>query len=117
MYDGFMKHIVFVMLVVIASAGCEKVESSVHCEIKQGPNVECIVKQTKGKAEIEVCWNYKAECANKSTLSAPKMCAKVKDGGSATTTASGDKLTISGPCEGEVTGAVTDLTINGDKAK
>ncbi|MFN0250675.1 MAG: hypothetical protein ACKV2T_27595 [Kofleriaceae bacterium] len=112
-----MKHFLFVTLVLVASAGCEKVESKVLCEIKQGPSVECAVTQTKGKAEIEVCWNYKAECANKATLSAPKMCAKVKDGGSTTTTASGDKLVISGACEGGITGAVTDLTINGDAAK
>lgn len=111
-----MKHVLFGL--VIASFGCrQEVASSVLCEIKEGPNVECSVTQTKGTAEIEVCWNYKAECANKATLESPKMCAKVKDGGSATTSASKDKLTISGPCEGEAKGAVTGLTINGDAAK
>jgi hypothetical protein len=106
------------IVLAVAAIGCrEEVASSVLCEIKEGPVVDCSVTQTKGKAEIEVCWNYKAECANKSTLEAPKMCAKVKDGGSATASAPADKLTISGACEGAAKGAVTNMTINGETAK
>jgi hypothetical protein len=112
-----MKHCLCLGLVITAIGCKQEVASSVLCEIKEGPVVECSITQTKGTSEIEVCWHYKAECANKSTLEAPKMCAKVKDGGSTTASTPADKLTISGPCEGAAKGAVTNMTINGETAK
>lgn len=112
-----MKHLLSVVL-VIGAVGCkQEVATSVLCEIKQGPVLECNVKQTKGTAEIEVCWQYKAECANKATLEAPRTCAKVKDGGSTTSTTAADKLKITGECDKDPVGSVTGLTINGETAK
>lgn len=113
MLDG-MKQVLLVATLVFASAACkQEVAASVLCEIKQGPVVECTATETKGTAEFEVCWDYKATCENGSTLAAPKTCTKVKDGGSSKVSVEKDKLTITGACDGEVTGSVTNLTIDG----
>lgn len=112
-----MKTWVYLAL-VLGAVGCKtEVAASVLCEIKEGPVVQCVVTQTKGTPEMEVCWEYKATCGNKATLEAPHSCGKVKDGGKNTVTVHKESLKISGPCEGEVTGAVTGLTINGEATK
>jgi hypothetical protein len=54
-------------LVLIAlAAGCtEKVHVNIACDPKNtptGPTAECIVHQDKGKAEVEVCWDFSVDC-------------------------------------------------------
>ncbi len=112
-----MKHWLYLAL-AIGSVGCRtEVAASVLCEIKEGPVVQCVVTQTKGTAKMDVCWEYKATCANKATLEAPHSCGRVEDGGKNTVTIHTESLKITGSCEGEVTGAVTGLTINGEATK
>ncbi len=105
-----MKRLWVVAVLVLAGAGCgEKVAANVSCEVKKGPSVECSVKQTQGKSAIEVCWDFKASCANGATLQAARACAVVKDGGSASTTIPADKITITGSCQGQVTAEVANM--------
>jgi hypothetical protein len=93
----------------------EDVLVHVDCITTATPAVECDVKETKGKAEVEACWEMTVTCANQAVVKAPKWCQKVKDGGTVHTTIPGDKLTGLDKCGG--TGAPTakleNLTING----
>ena len=113
-----MKYMVAAALLCIPLAtACKGEEVAVHvdCITTAAPAIECEVKQTKGKSEVEACWEMTVTCANGGIVKAPKWCQKVKDGGTAKTTIPGDKLTGMEGCGG--TGAPTakleNLTING----
>jgi hypothetical protein len=113
-----MKHLPAALLVALSFvAACKGEEVAVHvdCITTAAPAVECEVKQTKGKSEIEACWDISVTCANGGVVKAPHWCQKVKDGGTAKTTIPGDKLTGMDGCGG--TGAPTakleNLTLNG----
>jgi len=106
-------------IALVASTGCQKqqVLANVDCEVKAGPTVDCTIAETKGTAEVEVCWEFKVTCANGATLDAARTCAKVKDGQTSTATIPTDKIKVAGSCEGEKSASVTNLTINGEKAQ
>jgi hypothetical protein len=97
------------------SVGGEDVKVHIDCETTATPAVECDVKQTKGKSEVEACWDFAVTCANGAVVTAARTCQKVKDGGTAHTTIAADKLTGLDKCggEGKPTGALTNMTING----
>lgn len=111
-----MKHIALVLGLLVV--GCkEEVNALVNCEAKTGPTVECAVKQSKGKAEIEVCWQFVSTCANNATLETERTCAKLKDGGARNVTIPTDKIKVTGNCEGTPDARIVEMTINGDAAK
>jgi hypothetical protein len=96
--------------------GCgEKVAAQVNCVTTAAPAVECDVKQTKGKSEIEVCWDFDATCANGVEVKAPNTCQKVKDGGTVKVTIPADKLAGVDKCGGDKPpqAKMTNMTING----
>jgi hypothetical protein len=110
-----MKQFFSVAFVVLA-AGCgEDVSAHVDCITTAAPAVECDVKQTKGKSEIEVCWDFSVTCANGAVVKAPNTCQKVKDGATAKVTIPADKLDGIDKCGGDKppTGALSNMTING----
>jgi hypothetical protein len=102
---------------LFAFAGCkrENVKVEVLCETVEGPAVNCDVKQTEGKSEIDVCWDFSVTCANGTKVDAPRSCTKVKDGGTTKHVIPGDKLTNVEKCDGEPKATVSNLTINGEK--
>jgi hypothetical protein len=103
-------------LLALLFAGCgEDVSAHVDCITTAAPAVECDVKQTKGKSEIDVCWDFNVTCANGAVVKAARTCQKVKDGGSAKVTIPADKLDGVDKCGGDKppTGALTNMTING----
>ena len=104
-------------LVFTLAACTERVEVAVNCETTGAPAVECTVKQTKGKGEVEVCWDFTATCENGTVVKPPRTCAKVKDGGEAKATIPADKLPNVDKCAGTKapTALVDNLTINGKK--
>ena len=103
---------------LLALAGCkgEQVKVEVLCETVQGPAVNCDVKQTEGKSEIEVCWDFSVTCTNGTKVDAPRSCAKVKDGGTTKYVIPGDKLVGAEKCDGGPKATVTNMTINGEKS-
>ena len=105
-----MKH----AALLIGLLGCqEQVNATVNCEVKQGPVVECVVAQAKGKSEVEVCWDFKVTCANNASLATETTCAKVKDGGSTTVTIPTEKIKLAGDCQGDKKAGIGQMTING----
>lgn len=102
-------------LVLLLAACGEKVAVHVDCITTAAPAIECDVKETKGKAEIEACWDISVTCPNQAVVKAPHWCQKVKDGGTAHAVIPGDKLTGMEGCGG--TGAPTakldNLTLDG----
>jgi hypothetical protein len=95
--------------------GCsEQVNVTVNCVTTAAPAVECEVTQTKGKAEVEVCWDFTATCEN-GVVVKTHACQKVKDGGSAKTTIPADKLPDVDKCAGSKppVAKVDNLTLNG----
>ena len=82
------------------------------------PAVECDVAQTKGKSEVEACWDFSVTCANGAVVTAPRTCQKVGDGKTVHTTIPADKLVGVDKCggEGKPTGTITNMTINGEKS-
>lgn len=109
-----MKQALLCVLVVSAVA-CkrEEVAALVNCEVKEGPTVECAVKQTKGRSEIDVCFDFSVTCANGAALEANHICQKLKDGGARNVVVPTDKIETKGACEGATNAAVTNMTING----
>ena len=106
----------YCLLALLLGSGCgEDVSAHVDCITTAAPAVECDVKQTKGKSEIDVCWDFAVTCANGAVVKAPNTCQKVKDGGSAKVTIAADKLDGIDKCGGDKTptGALTNMTING----
>ncbi|MEJ7597545.1 MAG: hypothetical protein WKG01_06510 [Kofleriaceae bacterium] len=107
-----MKLWVFAVLL----SGCsESVSAHVNCLTTAAPAVECTVTQSKGKSEIEACWDFSVTCDNGSVVTAPRTCAKVKDGGTEKVTIPGDKLTGIDKCGGSKppTPKLENLTLNG----
>lgn len=107
------------IVMVIAACG-ENVNVAVECETKNGdtgPVVECTVKQTKGKGEVEACWDFKANCPNNITVSSLKNCAKVKGGGTTVMTIPTVNLANVSECKGQPTVVLENLTLNGKKAQ
>lgn len=102
---------------LVAFAGCkrETVKVEVLCATVEGPAVNCDVKQTEGKSEIEVCWDFSVTCNNGTKVDAPRSCTKVKDGGTTNYVIPGDKLVGAEKCDGGPKATVTNLTINGEK--
>ena len=108
-----MKHAVFAVLLL---AGCgEQVNVHIDCITTAAPAVECELKQTKGKSEVEVCWDFSATCANGAVVKAARTCHKVKDGGTEKVTIAADKLDGLDKCGGDrpPTAKVENLTLNG----
>lgn len=106
----------YAALAFLLLAGCgEKVLVNVDCITTAAPAVECDVKQTKGKGEVEVCWDFSATCANGAVVKAARTCQKVKDGGTAKATIPADKLDGLDKCAGDQppTAKVENLTLNG----
>ena len=98
-------------VVAAAGVGCgEKVSASVDCVVQSGSTIACTVQQTKGKAALEVCWDFQVSCASGATLEAERTCAVVSDGGSTDVTIPADKVTIKGACEGEKTAKLSNLS-------
>ena len=75
--------------------------------------MECEVKQTEGKSEMEVCWDLTVTCKNGTKIAPPHSCTKVKDGGTVKVTIPADKLPNVASCDGEPKMALTSLTIDG----
>jgi hypothetical protein len=109
-----MQKLVWFALLVLPGCG-EDVSAHVDCVTTAAPAVECDVKQTKGKSEIEVCWDFTVTCANGAVVRAANTCQKVKDGGTAKVTIPADKLDGVDQCGGDrpPTGTLTNMTING----
>jgi hypothetical protein len=108
-----MKRVLLLVSLVVAACNREEVAALVNCEVTEGPAVECAAKQTKGRSAIEVCWDFSVTCANNATLEATHICQKLQDGGARNVVVPTEKLKMSGACDGEAKGAVTNLTING----
>jgi hypothetical protein len=103
-------------LALILLAGCsENVGVSINCITTAAPAVECELKQTKGKSEVEVCWDFSATCANDAVVKAARTCAKVKDGGTAKAVIPADKLEGLDKCAGDKPpiAKVDNMTLNG----
>lgn len=101
-------------LLGLFALGCkEQVKAIVNCEVKDGPTVECAIKQTEGTTKIEVCWDFTVTCANKAMLDVQHACAKVKNGGATNLIIPSDKIKMTGTCEGASEAAITGMTING----
>jgi hypothetical protein len=90
------------------------VNVDVNCEAKS-EGVDCTAKQTIGTSEAEACWEFVITCET-GTVRTPKMCAKVKDGGTTTATMPRDKLIGADTCKGDrtkTTAKVENFTIDG----
>ncbi len=102
------------VIAALAIAGCtERVHVTVNCETVQGPAVNCDVKQVEGKSEVEVCWDFSVTCKNGTTITPPRSCTKVKDGGTTRYVIEKDKLANAEKCDSEPRAKVTNLTMNG----
>jgi len=102
------------LFLVAACSIVEPVKVDVTCETtKEG--LDCTVRQAAGKAEAEACWDFIITCANNAVVKSPHMCQKVKNGGSAKTSVTRDKLTNIENCGGDKppTAKVENLTIDG----
>jgi hypothetical protein len=108
---------------LLAAAGCkgaEEVYVHVDCVRTTAPAIECVVKQTKGTAEVEACWDISLTCGNGTVVKAPHTCQKIKDGVTRKTTISGDKLMGIDQCQAGSGSAPTvkldNLTLDGKKS-
>jgi hypothetical protein len=112
-----MKLLTAVLLVLPVAIGCKGEDVSVHvdCITTAAPAIECDVKQTKGKSEVEACWDSSVTCANGNVVKAQRWCQKVKDGATVKTTIPADKLTGIEGCggDGAPTAKLENLTLNG----
>lgn len=107
------------LVIVVAALGCkgDEVSAHVHCKVTTASTVDCSVAQTKGTAEIEVCWEFNVACANGARLDTAPTCTKVKDGQTATVTIPADKIKVAGDCQGEMKPSLTNTTLNGKKVQ
>jgi hypothetical protein len=109
--------------IIAAAAACggekTKLGANVECSVPTPAAVECEVKQTEGKKEIEVCWDFTIECNNGVTMSAPNTCQKVKDGGTEKVSIPRSAIENADSCGGKgmPTAKVANLTIDGKKAQ
>ena len=99
----------------LAAACKEQVNVNIACVTTAAPAVECTVTQTKGKSEVEACWDFSATCANGTVVKAARTCQKIKDGGTEKVTIGADKLTGLDKCAGSTppTAKLENMTING----
>ena len=111
-HNSGMRLLLGLTIAIIVSTGCKQATANVNCEVKAGPTVDCTIAETKGTADVEICWEFKVTCANGATLEGARTCAKVKDGQTSNATIPTDKIKQTGACEGAKTAAVTNLTIN-----
>ena len=116
-----MRILLIACIVVLALAsGCgEKVAANVSCVTVATPAVECEVTETKGKSEIEICWDFQATCENGVLVKAARTCQKVKGGGMAKAVIGADKLDGVDKCAGSTPpkAEVLNITINGNKGE
>jgi hypothetical protein len=108
-----MKRVLLFGALQVVAACTHEVAALVDCEVTEGPVVECAAKQTQGRSAIEVCWDFSVTCANQATLEAKRICQRLQDGGARNVMVPTARLKMSGACEGEAKGAVTNMTING----
>ena len=104
------------LVLALAFAGCSKdttVTASVDCDVKSGPTLVCMVKQSDAKARHEVCFDFAVTCPNGASLAAPHTCASVNGSIPTERSLTADHLTITGDCAGEKTAKVTNLTLDG----
>lgn len=103
------------LLVVLVLAGCkgEEVAATVNCKVNEGPSIDCAVVQTKGKSEIEVCWDFFVDCPGGAKLEAERTCQKIKDGGARNVNIPAEKIKITGKCESDPKPQLVNMTING----
>ncbi len=111
-----MKRFSVVIVAVAALAGCENVKVNVECVTTAVPSVDCEVKQTQGKSEVEVCWDFSVTCHNGTVITPPRSCTKVKDGATVKYTIPADKLPNVAQCDGQPKASLTNLTIDGKAA-
>jgi len=97
----------------------EEVNVNVECVTTAAPAVECTVKQTKGKSEVETCWDFSVTCGNGEVVKAQRTCHKIKDGATDKVTIGADKLSNVEKCAGSAAPAakLENLTINGKASK
>ena len=117
MQRRIIRAVMAVALAVAAAACTQKVRASVNCEVVQGAAIECTVRETKGTADIEVCWEFKVTCDSGATLAAERTCTHVADGQTTKTTIGADKVKITGNCEGAKRGVLEKMTINGEASQ
>jgi hypothetical protein len=106
------------LTVVAILFGCgEGAQVSVHCVTTAAPAVECDVTQTKGKAEVEACWDFEARCENGAVVKAARTCQKVKGGGTVRAIIAADELEGVDACAGSSppTATLSNLTLDGRK--
>ena len=97
----------------VATTSCKtEVAATVECTAADGPVVECSIVQTKGKAAMEVCWDFNITCANGATLKA-SGCGDVKDGGTTAVTIPTAEIAIEGACAGDTTAEVVNVKLQG----
>lgn len=103
----------------LVAFGCkgEEVRANVNCKVTPIATVKCIVEQSKGTSEVEVCWDFSVACASGATLKAERTCTKVKDGSTESVTVPKENITIEGTCEGDLTAELVNLTLNGKASK
>jgi hypothetical protein len=100
-------------LLVLAVAGCtENVKATVNCKTT-ATTAECEVKQTEGKAAVEVCWDFSVTCHNGTKIESLKNCAKVSGGGTTHHTITADRLKGTEKCDASPVAKVANLTLNG----
>ncbi len=102
--------------ILLATFACnEQINVAVNCVTTAVPAVECEVKQTKGTADVDVCWDFSVTCGNGAVVTAARTCQKVKMGMTEKTVIPADKLTGVDKCAGTTppVGKLTNLTING----
>jgi hypothetical protein len=106
--------LVIACLASVALVGCtEQVKVNIQCATTD-TGVNCDLTQTVGKTEVEACWDFTITCGNGAVVKAPRMCQKVKDGGTAKAAMPKDKLIGIEKCGGVNPSAVmTNLTIDG----
>src|SRR5512138_2935136 len=103
------------LVAAILAGGCsEEVNVSVNCITTAAPAVECDVEQTKGKTEVEACWDFEIKCGNGAVVKAPHACQKVGGGAKVKHVTPADKLAGLDKCGGEKPVAtMSNMTING----
>lgn len=107
-----------VLVLALGSAGCrESVHATVACVTTDTNSADCSIKQTEGKSEVEVCWDFIVTCKNGEKVTAERTCAKVKDGGESKATIPADKLKNLDKCDGGNSAEVVNMTIAGEKAQ
>ena len=114
-YHLAMRVLILSGLVFLAASCGEKVKVNVECVTVAAPAVECVVTQTAGKSEVEVCWDFQVKCANGQVVKAPHSCHKVANGGTEKVTIPGNELEGIESCAGSSppTATLSNITING----